>query len=69
VHAAEGHQASVARLPGPGDLYVTRQAGRNCRMGRLLGLGLTYSRAKDHMAADTVEEPIWLSPLASRLML
>jgi glycerol-3-phosphate dehydrogenase (NAD(P)+) len=51
-----GDQASVAGLPGTGDLYVTCQAGRNCRMGRLLGLGLTYSRAKaDHMAADTVE--------------
>jgi glycerol-3-phosphate dehydrogenase (NAD(P)+) len=51
-----GDQASVAGLPGAGDLYVTCQAGRNCRMGRLLGLGLTYSRAKtDHMATDTVE--------------
>jgi glycerol-3-phosphate dehydrogenase (NAD(P)+) len=51
-----GDQASVTGLPGAGDLYVTCQAGRNCRMGRLLGLGLTYSRAKaDHMAADTVE--------------
>jgi glycerol-3-phosphate dehydrogenase (NAD(P)+) len=51
-----GDQASVTGLPGAGDLYVTCQAGRNCRMGRLLGLGLTYSRAKaDQMAADTVE--------------
>jgi glycerol-3-phosphate dehydrogenase (NAD(P)+) len=51
-----GDQASVAGLPGTGDLYVTCQAGRNYRMGRLLGLGLTYSRAKsDYMALDTVE--------------
>jgi glycerol-3-phosphate dehydrogenase (NAD(P)+) len=51
-----GEQASVAGLPGAGDLYVTCQAGRNYRLGRLLGLGMTYSRAKaDHMAADTIE--------------
>jgi glycerol-3-phosphate dehydrogenase (NAD(P)+) len=51
-----GDQASVAGLAGAGDLYVTCQAGRNCRLGRLLGLGLTYSRAKaDHMAAETIE--------------
>jgi glycerol-3-phosphate dehydrogenase (NAD(P)+) len=51
-----GDQASVAGLAGTGDLYVTCQAGRNSRLGRLVGLGLTYSRAKaDHMAADTIE--------------
>jgi glycerol-3-phosphate dehydrogenase (NAD(P)+) len=51
-----GDQASVAGLAGAGDLYVTCQAGRNYRLGRLLGLGMTYSRAKaDHMAADTIE--------------
>jgi len=51
-----GDQASVAGLAGAGDLYVTCQAGRNCRLGRLLGLGLTFSRAKsDHMAGDTIE--------------
>ncbi len=43
-------------LPGAGDLYVTCQAGRNSRMGRFLGLGLSYSAAKtEHMAKDTVE--------------
>ena len=51
-----GEQASVAGLPGVGDLYVTCQAGRNHRLGRLLGLGMTYSAAKaDKMAADTIE--------------
>jgi glycerol-3-phosphate dehydrogenase (NAD(P)+) len=51
-----GEQASVAGLPGVGDLYVTCQAGRNHRLGRLLGLGMTYSAAKaDNMAADTIE--------------
>ena len=35
---------------------VTCQAGRNSRMGRLLGLGLSYQQAKlKHMADDTIE--------------
>ena len=56
VRLLGGEQASVAGLPGAGDLYVTCQAGRNFRLGRLLGLGMTYSRAKaDHMAAETIE--------------
>lgn len=56
VTASGGKAASVYDLAGVGDLYVTCQAGRNSRMGRLLGLGLPYSRAKtEHMAADTVE--------------
>ncbi len=56
VTASGGEAASVYDLAGVGDLYVTYQAGRNSRMGRLLGLGLPYGRAKaEHMAADTVE--------------
>jgi glycerol-3-phosphate dehydrogenase (NAD(P)+) len=56
VSCLGGDQASVAGLAGTGDLYVTCQAGRNCRLGRLLGLGLTYSQAKaKHMAAETIE--------------
>jgi len=43
-------------LAGAGDLYVTCQAGRNSRMGCLLGSGLRYSDAKtNHMADETVE--------------
>lgn len=54
--ALGGEAASAFGLPGAGDLYVTCMAGRNSRMGRLLGLGQVYSRAKaDHMAQDTVE--------------
>jgi glycerol-3-phosphate dehydrogenase (NAD(P)+) len=56
VSCLGGDQESVVGLAGAGDLYVTCQAGRNCRLGRLLGLGLTYSRAKaDHMAVETIE--------------
>lgn len=51
-----GQEASVMGLAGAGDLYVTCQAGRNSRMGNLLGSGLTYSEAKaTRMASDTVE--------------
>lgn len=51
-----GQLRSVYTLPGAGDLYVTAQGGRNCRMGRLLGLGLPYSQAKaEHMPEETIE--------------
>jgi glycerol-3-phosphate dehydrogenase (NAD(P)+) len=56
VEALGGYADTVMGLAGSGDLYVTCQAGRNSRMGRLLGQGLSYSHAKaEHMAADTVE--------------
>jgi glycerol-3-phosphate dehydrogenase (NAD(P)+) len=56
VEALGGKAETVLGLPGSGDLYVTCQAGRNSRMGRLFGLGLSYSRAKaEHMSKDTVE--------------
>jgi glycerol-3-phosphate dehydrogenase (NAD(P)+) len=51
-----GQPATVMGLAGAGDLYVTCQAGRNSRMGYLLGNGLRYSEAKaNHMADETVE--------------
>jgi glycerol-3-phosphate dehydrogenase (NAD(P)+) len=51
-----GRLRSVYTLPGAGDLYVTSQGGRNCRMGRYLGLGMPYSEAKaQHMPDDTIE--------------
>lgn len=56
VTALGGSMESVVGLPGAGDLYVTCLAGRNSRMGRLLGLGHSYTEAKrDFMANDTVE--------------
>lgn len=56
VEAHGGKAATVRGLAGSGDLHVTCQAGRNSRMGRLLGLGHTFSKAKaEHMPNDTVE--------------
>ncbi len=51
-----GQRRSVYSLPGVGDLYATCQSGRNSRMGRLLGLGMSYRQAKArYMPEDTVE--------------
>lgn len=56
VNYMGGQQRSAYSLPGAGDLYVTAQGGRNCRMGRYLGLGMPYSKAKaKHMADITIE--------------
>lgn len=56
VEASGGRAETSFGLAGAGDLYVTCQAGRNSRMGRLLGLGLPYAEAKAaHMPEDTVE--------------
>lgn len=56
VNFLGGQTASVLGLAGAGDLYVTCQAGRNGRMGKLLGCGLLYREAKSkHMPDDTVE--------------
>ena len=51
-----GQRCSVYTLPGAGDFYATCQSGRNSRMGRLIGLGISYRQAKAlHMPEDTVE--------------
>jgi glycerol-3-phosphate dehydrogenase (NAD(P)+) len=51
-----GNEVSVWGLPGAGDLYVTSQAGRNSRLGRQLGLGLSYGEVKaGPMKDDTIE--------------
>lgn len=56
VDSMGGQAGSVYTLPGAGDLYVTCQSGRNSRMGRLLGLGMSYRQAKaQYMPDDTVE--------------
>ncbi len=52
-----GGSIETARgLAGVGDLFVTCTAGRNSRMGRLLGMGMRYRTAKEeHMKTDTIE--------------
>jgi glycerol-3-phosphate dehydrogenase (NAD(P)+) len=54
--ALGGRPESVWGMPGAGDLYVTCQAGRNSRLGRHLGRGMTFAEAKaGPMKEDTVE--------------
>jgi glycerol-3-phosphate dehydrogenase (NAD(P)+) len=55
VTAMGGGPETVFSLPGAGDLYVTSLGGRNARMGRLLGLGMTYSSAVEEMPGETIE--------------
>lgn len=67
-----GADRSVWGMPGAGDLYVTCQAGRNSRLGRQLGLGLSYAEVKaGPMKDDTIEGAelgIALSATLKRLM-
>ena len=67
-----GEAESVYGLAGVGDLYVTCQAGRNRRMGRLLGAGLRYNEAKaKYMPEDTVEGAelaLTIAPTVRRLV-
>ncbi len=56
VRLMGGSPQTVYTLPGAGDLYVTCQGGRNSRMGRLLGLGMPYAKAKsEYMPDESVE--------------
>ena len=55
VRLLGGSLETVFSLPGAGDLYVTCQGGRNARMGRLLGRGLTPEAAMHALAGETVE--------------
>ncbi len=55
VRALGGDAGQVPHLAGAGDLLVTTSGGRSSRLGRLLGLGLTYPQAREQMAGDTLE--------------
>ncbi len=67
-----GEAESAYGLAGAGDLYVTCQAGRNSRIGQLLGAGLRYREAKTkHMPDDTIEGAelaLTIAPTLRRLM-
>jgi glycerol-3-phosphate dehydrogenase (NAD(P)+) len=67
-----GRPESVAGMAGAGDLYVTCQGGRNSRLGRHLGHGLTVREVRDGpMQGETVEGAelgAALAPTLRRLM-
>ena len=51
-----GHETTVMDLAGFGDLYVSCTGGRNSKMGKFIGMGMTYKNAKNSkMPNDTVE--------------
>ncbi len=51
-----GQESTVLGLAGIGDLYVSCTGGRNSKMGKLIGMGMTYKKAKKNkMPKETVE--------------
>ncbi len=51
-----GKESTVFGLAGLGDLYVSSAGGRNSRMGKYLGYGMSYREAKNtHMSKETIE--------------
>ncbi len=51
-----GQESTVMDLAGIGDLYVSCTGGRNSKMGKFIGMGLTYRNAKKNkMPNETVE--------------
>ncbi len=51
-----GKDSTVMDLSGIGDLYVSCTGGRNSKMGKFIGMGLTYKKAKKNkMPNETVE--------------
>jgi glycerol-3-phosphate dehydrogenase (NAD(P)+) len=51
-----GQESTVINLAGVGDLYVSCTGGRNSKMGKFIGMGMTYKKAKkSKMPNETVE--------------
>ena len=46
---------NVTWLPGAGDLFVTVFGGRTVRLGKMLGRGIPFSRAREILAGVTLE--------------
>ena len=56
VEKLKGKKETVMGLAGIGDLYVSADGGRNSKMGKYLGQGMTFNEAKKtKMPNDTVE--------------
>ena len=55
VRMLGGDPAHVPHLAGAGDMLVTTSGGRSSRLGRWLGLGLSFPEAQEKMKGDTLE--------------
>ncbi len=65
---AGGNARTAIGLAGLGDLHVTCQAGRNSRLGKLLGTGMRYSDAMGGpLTGETVEGTLVAAALAAPL--
>jgi glycerol-3-phosphate dehydrogenase (NAD(P)+) len=62
-----GNDLCVDWLPGAGDLYVTVFGGRTRELGRLLGLGFSFSDALEQMAGVTLESIETVSQVAAAI--
>ena len=51
-----GKKETVMGLAGIGDLYVSDKGGRNSKMGKYLGSGMTFKEAKKNKMPDTTVE-------------
>ena len=68
VGASGGNPATAVGLAGLGDLHVTCQAGRNSRLGKLIGAGMTYAEAMGGpLEGETVEGTLVAGTLAGPL--
>ena len=50
-----GRPETAQGLAGVGDMYVTSAGGRNVRVGRLIGTGMTFSAAAAELGNPTLE--------------
>lgn len=55
VRVLGGDPSHVPHLAGAGDMLVTTSGGRSSRLGRWLGLGLTFEEARERMKGETLE--------------
>ena len=64
----KGKKETAMGLAGIGDLYVSALGGRNSKMGKYLGSGLTFKKAKDqYMSRDTVEGADLIIEIGSKI--
>lgn len=68
VEKLKGKKETVMGLAGIGDLYVSADGGRNSKMGKYLGKGITFEVAKKtKMPNDTVEGADLAKEIGSRV--
>lgn len=55
VNLLGGRVETADGLPAAGDCFVTSRGGRNVKLGRLLGEGLTFTEASERLGNPTLE--------------